>query len=166
MLRVVIPGEAMAQGSKRLGRARGTGRPIILDANPGFKSWRHYVATMMSQCGPPAPWTSAVFVRLRIEVTRPKAHFGTGRNAGIVKATAPKVPVTGLDTDKCLRAIYDAGTDAGWWRDDKQCSGLVVRVYAPRPSLVIEAVQWESEGELRIPIMNHLAANAAAGSEW
>lgn len=141
-------GDAMAQGSKRLGRNRGTGRPMLLDANPAFKTWRYALSTFMAASGPGAPMLGPVFVRLVIFVKRPEAHFGTGRNAGVLKASAPQIPATGLDTDKCLRAVYDAGTDAGWWRNDSQCSGMVLRLYSDKPRLDVRAAAWAAPIDL------------------
>jgi Holliday junction resolvase RusA-like endonuclease len=41
---------------------------------------------------------------------RPKGHFGTGRNAGRLKPSAPLYVQTNPDVDKLLRAIGDALT--------------------------------------------------------
>jgi crossover junction endodeoxyribonuclease RusA len=53
---------------------------------------------------------------------RPAAHFGTGRNAHLLKPSAPARPVPkGKDDgDKLQRAVMDALTDAGMWADDSQ----------------------------------------------
>jgi crossover junction endodeoxyribonuclease RusA len=65
---------------------------------------------------------SDVRVTCLFHFDRPQSHYGTGRNASTVKTSAPKRPTgSGLgDLDKLERAIYDALTDAGVWRDDCQ----------------------------------------------
>jgi Holliday junction resolvase RusA-like endonuclease len=50
---------------------------------------------------------------------RPKGHHGTGRNAGVPKASAPQWPTVKPDTTKLLRAVEDACTSI-LWRDDAQ----------------------------------------------
>lgn len=50
---------------------------------------------------------------------RPKAHYGTGRNAGTLKGSAPVEHLTMPDLDKLVRAVGDALTRLAW-RDDSQ----------------------------------------------
>jgi crossover junction endodeoxyribonuclease RusA len=57
---------------------------------------------------------------------RPQSHYGTGRNAHILKPSAPDYPTKPPDIDKLMRAIFDGATDAGLWLDDAQ----VVDVHA------------------------------------
>jgi crossover junction endodeoxyribonuclease RusA len=56
---------------------------------------------------------------------RPKDHYGTGRNSGTVKPSAPINPASMPDLDKLVRCICDALTDAGVWKDDAQVCVLV-----------------------------------------
>jgi crossover junction endodeoxyribonuclease RusA len=64
---------------------------------------------------------------------RPKSHFRTGSRAGELRETAARYPVTKPDRTKLLRALEDALTDAGVWRDDTQVvSGDVSKRYATR----------------------------------
>lgn len=66
--------------------------------------------------------TGPVKVMLKFQLLRPRGHYGTGRNADIVKASAPSWPAGGRrdDLDKLVRCILDAITDAGLWKDDAQ----------------------------------------------
>ena len=41
-------------------------------------------------------------------VPRGKGHYGTGRNEGVLKATAPARPAVRPDVDKWLRQVLDA----------------------------------------------------------
>ena len=72
-------------------------------------------------------------VRLRIVfwLVRPKGHYGTGRNEGVVKKSAPVWPATKPDSDKLTRSTMDALTDAQVYRDDAQVVHLDVwKAYA------------------------------------
>jgi hypothetical protein len=53
---------------------------------------------------------------------RPASHYGTGRNAGIVKPSAPQYPTARgtKDMDKLERAIFDALQAGGVVHDDAQ----------------------------------------------
>ena len=51
---------------------------------------------------------------------RPKGHYGTGRNAGLLKPSAPWYPAGRPDLDKLLRSTLDALGEAGIWGDDAQ----------------------------------------------
>jgi crossover junction endodeoxyribonuclease RusA len=133
-----VPGRVVPQGSKR---HVGGGR--MIEAAKGLRDWRHAVTD--------AAWTyrlerTAITGPVRVELTfilaRPKSHYGTGRNADRVKPTAPERPTTKPDVDKLARAVLDALTAAGIWRDDSQVVHLdalktYVTGYAPTPGVHI-----------------------------
>lgn len=68
--------------------------------------------------------TAPVELRLGFDLPRPAGHYGTGRNAGNVKPSAPLWPSIRPDLDKLVRCICDAITDAGLWRSDAQVCSL------------------------------------------
>jgi crossover junction endodeoxyribonuclease RusA len=49
-----------------------------------------------------------VDVWLTFRFDRPRHHYGTGRNANLLKPAAPTYPRTGGDLDKLMRAVADA----------------------------------------------------------
>lgn len=131
---VVVRGQVQGQGSKR---SLGPGRPWI-DANKErLYPWRDTVKNAaldaMDHMHPDAG--RPLFARLTpvgvwviFTFPRPAHHYGTGRNAGVLKASAPREHIGTPDIDKALRAMFDAFTAAGVWADDKQA----VRVYTAR----------------------------------
>ena len=75
------------------------------------------------------PITGPVEVNITAGHERPKYHYGTGRNAGQLKGSAPTQPVarnTNVDIDKAARLVLDALTVARVIGDD--C--LVVDLHA------------------------------------
>lgn len=66
------------------------------------------------------PFLGPVEVHLGFEFAHLLGHFGTGRNAGKLKPSAPKHPIVAPDLDKLVRGVCDAITDAGLWKDDAQ----------------------------------------------
>ncbi len=128
----VVYGPAASQGSKRIGRAGKSGKSILIDTDKRLKPWRSELIAAMQDCLPEKPLDEAVWVRICISVPRPRAHFGTGRNADLLKPNVPVLPATGRDVDKVARACFDAGTAAGWWRDDSRIACVqITRVYGP-----------------------------------
>jgi crossover junction endodeoxyribonuclease RusA len=90
------------------------------EANRNLKPWRATVAAAAAEAlaGAP-PFAGPVQVRVHFVFPRPAAHYGTGRNAGTLKPSAPHWRASSPDLDKLQRAIGDAlaGT---LLRDDRQ----------------------------------------------
>lgn len=134
MISVLIPGWPLPQGSKKIGiyKKDGVVKRSIIDANPALKQWRlqvtSYIREAMAQAIPPL--TDALDKPMEVVIVfyfpRPQSHYGTGRNAGILKPGATEWPIKPPDIDKLMRAIFDGATDAGLWLDDAQ----VVDVHA------------------------------------
>ena len=120
LLTCMIPGTPQQQGSKR-----NVGGNRFIEANRNLAPWRaDAIACLrraaLDQWGHAAesPITDPVRVGVRFIYARPKSHYGTGRNAGIVKASAPHYKTSAPDLDKLQRALGDALTQAGILRDD------------------------------------------------
>lgn len=116
---IIVYGTAQPQGSKRLIKHRHTGQVLLIDDNKKLKPWRKAVAKVMMTNRPPSPMDCAVSLDVTLYIARPKGHFGTGRNEGKLKPTAPTIAKSGFDTDKILRGLYDAGKGI-WWTDDRR----------------------------------------------
>ena len=65
---------------------------------------------------------------------RPAYHYGTGKNAGNLKKTAPDFKQSAPDLDKFARAVLDAIVQAGVLQDDSLVVSLhAEKRYTPRP---------------------------------
>ena len=121
-----VIGEPKPGGSKTAFYNKKLNRAMVVDASgrPG-KQWRDSVkaAAMEAYNGPLL--TGPLFLRVAFRLSRPKGHFGTGRNADKLKPTAPTYPCKKPDTTKLMRSLEDALTGV-LWRDDVQ----VVHQYA------------------------------------
>lgn len=135
-----VAGDPAPQGSKQArpiykGRGKGrvfTGRVALVESSTKVKPWREQVAAAarIAYRGR-APMTGPLEVSLVFEMPRPQSHWGTGRNAGVLKASAPEWCDKKPDKDKLTRAIYDALTTAGVWLDDAQAViGRQEKLYA------------------------------------
>lgn len=123
---IVVLGTIAGQGSKTR-----TKYGMRDDNSERLRPWRAKVtdAADRAMFGLLRPFNSRgvpVDVTLTFTLARPRSHYGTGRNAGVLRVGAPARPTVTPDIDKAVRAIFDALTDAGCWDDDRQ----VVDLYA------------------------------------
>jgi crossover junction endodeoxyribonuclease RusA len=125
---VRVPGRPRPQGSLKLFRAP-DGHEVA-KYNDVVYEWRRKVTTFIrGQVGEAEPYGGPMRVSVLFEMPRPKDHYGTGRNAGMVKASAAPYPAnTRDDIDKLVRAILDSITDSQViWHDDGQVVHLAAR---------------------------------------
>ncbi len=116
MISARVPGIPIPQGSMR-GFVRG-GKAIVTSDNLRLRSWRADVAAVLQAArNGHAQLTGPVNVWLSFFLPRPQSHYG---KRGI-RHSAPARPIGARDDlDKLCRAVLDAATAAGVWRDDGQ----------------------------------------------
>lgn len=126
MITFHVPGVPAPQGSKTAMPVRKngklTGKTNLVESSKALKPWRTLVTHQARRAKPKGftPYAGAVRVEVIFRFPRPKGHYGTGRNAGKLKPSAPEHHITKPDVDKTLRAILDGLTAAGIYRDDSQ----------------------------------------------
>jgi len=114
-------GKPATQGSKRaLPVGKGANRRhIVVDSCKGLIPWRHYVAAEAAKVYDGPLLEGPVMLAVTFDRVRPKSHFGTGKNADVVKDSAPSEPTGKPDSLKQVRAIEDAMSGV-IYRDDSQ----------------------------------------------
>jgi Holliday junction resolvase RusA-like endonuclease len=132
LIDVVIPGDAKGQGSMTLWRAP-DGSERAKHA-PATVVYRNAVAEALSGAwGENEALWAPVLVVLDVTLSRPLGHYGTGRNQGTVKASAPDWHDKYPDLDKVCRLYGDALVIAGVLRDDRQVAGWqATKRYGPK----------------------------------
>ncbi|MGP9727912.1 RusA family crossover junction endodeoxyribonuclease [Glutamicibacter sp. AOP3-A1-12] len=134
MITFHVPGVPAPQGSKTAMPVRKngklTGKTNQVESSKALQPWRTLVTHQGRRAKPKGftPYVGAVRVEVIFRFPRPKGHYGTGRNAGTLKPSAPEHHITKPDADKLLRAIFDGLTAAGIYRDDSQ----VIETYAAK----------------------------------
>ncbi len=107
-----VYGKPATQGSKRAfvikPKDGGKYRAGITEDNDQCYSWRQEVASAAAAAYDGALLLGAIELRVEYTYPRPASHFGTGRNAAKLKATAPKYKLTIPDLSKLTRAVEDA----------------------------------------------------------
>lgn len=120
-----VKARAFAVGGKTVARV------YTPKAAEGFKSRIHAAA---ADKRPGAAITGPVRVDIACYFPRPKGHYGSGKNAAVKKAAAPEWHTSRPDRDNIDKAVLDALTTLGFWRDDAQvCGGETTKKYADRP---------------------------------
>lgn len=87
-------------------------------------------------------YEEAVQVNINYYFNRPKSHYGTGKNAGKLKESAPKYHTKRPDLDNLDKAILDAIGDAKLWKDDSIVYKLIseknyIDIKEPQSALII-----------------------------
>jgi Holliday junction resolvase RusA-like endonuclease len=106
----VVDGPPAPQGSKTVAKSK-AGASFVREDNPDTEPWRNAVAARAraAMAGRP-PLAGPLELDVAFVFARRQSHFGTGRNAGRLKPSAPIYCDKRPDLDKLLRAIGDAIT--------------------------------------------------------
>lgn len=130
ILQVIVPGKPQSRGSKRaipIGDGRGgyrsNGRGGIMtravDSNKNSKLWMKQAGMIARSQFSGEPYEGPIVFQAKFAFQRPKSHFGTGKNAGEIKASSPEEHTQKPDLTKLMRAAEDALTGVVY-QDDSQ----------------------------------------------
>ena len=130
-LSIDVRGIPAPQGSKRgmpiKSKGKYTGKVALIEsAGDRVKTWRQDVREAAITTAEDTDWSipaGAVLVHIDYYLPRPKGHYRTGRNAGLLRDAAPTWHTTKPDRDKLDRATHDALTSAGVIDDDSRIVG-------------------------------------------
>jgi crossover junction endodeoxyribonuclease RusA len=138
-----VHGLAQTQGSKRafpFKRRDGRLGVAVSDDNPKGKAWKSQVADAAREAmflAGRVLTAEPVILEMVFVMLRPKSHFGSGRNAAVLKDSAPRFPAGKPDVLKLTRAVEDALTGIAW-RDDSQVIHLnSAKVYGTVPCVAV-----------------------------
>lgn len=111
-------GEARTGGSKTGFVHPHTKKVIITERHPKpNREWRNAVADAAFHAYEGPLLDEPLRVEFIFQRVRPKGHYGSGRNAGVLKPSAAAYPSGRPDVLKLARAVEDALTGV-LWRDD------------------------------------------------
>lgn len=131
IIRFEVLGMPAPQGSKKAFVNKFTGKAQMKEQSDRVAPWRQDVkAAAYAECvrlGLPGPLDGALRIQIDFRFPRPKSHFGTGRNATVLKPSAPIWVTEGGkgDVDKLLRSTFDALTYSGMIADDRMAARVV-----------------------------------------
>jgi len=127
---LTILGDPKAQGRPR---ACAFGKHARMYERKQDKAAKHTLAVIARLRAPKELLRGPLRVDIRLYFARPQAHYGSGRNRGVVKPLAPLWHTSRPDRDNLDKLVLDALTGV-FWRDDNQvCAGEITKQYSDRP---------------------------------
>lgn len=124
-----VPGIARTAGSKIASKTK-EGKPFVRPAGKFTKAWMDTVRYFAYQhVNRMCLLQGAVKLSITFFIARPKGHYGTGRNADILKNSAPTYPISTPDLSKLTRAVEDALTGLIWKNDSCIVIHSINKVY-------------------------------------
>lgn len=134
MIAFVVHGTPAPAGSKRGFVLRGkNGRPdraIVTDDSKRSKPWKASVEAAAAEAmAGKSLLRGPLEVTFRFVVRRPQGHYGSGRNAGQVRPSAPAHPAVKPDVLKLTRAVEDALSGIVYADDAQIVDERLTKVY-------------------------------------
>lgn len=121
-------------------RARRLGDRVIIYDPKTAEPWRKAVAYAVRECVE-FPYEEPLDLTLTFYFPRPKSHYGTGKNSGRIKGSAPKHHAQKIDIDNAIKSTLDA-MNMVLYLDDKQVTRVIAqKLWAPRPDQAGLALQ-------------------------
>ena len=146
MISFFVPGTAIPKGSAKafIVKTKATGklRAIVTQDNGAKQTpWASMIGCVAQDLFP-TPIAGPVMISVAFRMPRLKGHFGSGKNAGVVKSTAPVYHTAKPDLDKLLRCVKDALTGIAW-NDDSQVAVVahLSKRYGDKPGAFIKVCE-------------------------
>ena len=130
---IIIPGKPIAKKRPRFSR-RGK---FVATYNDQETEEGRFLLDARSQITKKA--AGPIVVSIVFCMPRPKAHYGTGKNAGVVKESSPTTHTQKPDTDNLIKFVLDC-LNSEAWNDDAQ----IVEIRAKK--------EWAENGKTLIDI--------------
>jgi Holliday junction resolvase RusA-like endonuclease len=138
---ITIPGKPIAKNRPRFARR---GKFVQTYSDQETEAGKFYLQARM-QCKS-EPLECPLMVRMSFFLPRPKSHYGTGRNAGKLKSSAPPYPDKKPDVDNYEKFAADCLNGLAWKDDSQVVDCHSKKRYSENPRTVIEIKpmeEWE-----------------------
>jgi len=118
VMKITVPGKPIAKKRPRFVR-RGKG---VITFNPQETEEGKWLLLAQGQIDEKIIGPVKMICRFVFE--RPKSHFGTGKNSGVLKASAPQYHIQKPDVDNLQKFVKDCLNGVAY-RDDSQIVSVV-----------------------------------------
>lgn len=142
MLKITIPGNPIAKKRPRFARR---GKFVTIYSDQETEEGKAFLQ-IKEQVNGHKPFEGAVSVRSVFYMPRPKNHFGTGRNDGKLKPSAPKYHTKKPDIDNLIKFYYDIMNVLVWEDDAQVVSESSEKKYCrpgEQPGIEIDVIECE-----------------------
>lgn len=94
--------------------------------------------SLLREKAPETPFNTPLRLELAFYFSRPKSHYGTGKNLSFLKPFAPLRHTSKPDIDNCIKFVQDA-LNKVYWRDDSLiCELSIKKLYDVKPRTEIK----------------------------
>ena len=131
-IKISVLGEPKAQPRHRhfqRGKFKGT-------YDPGKKDKQSFLYLVL-EYAPDKPFDEPLCVDIDFYFSRPKSHYGTGRNANKLKPSSSINHITKPDIDNLRKFVMDAMNKVFWRDDSIICEGHTRKIYSDMPRIEI-----------------------------
>jgi Holliday junction resolvase RusA-like endonuclease len=135
-----VPGVPVPKGSAKSFYSPKSKRIVTMQDNRDRqKPWASMISYFAQEAGCEVS-QGPMSLRLSFTMPRPKSHYGTGKNASVLKPAAPINHTSTPDLDKLIRCVKDALTGVAWRDDSQVCFVVARKAYGDLPgvSMAIE----------------------------
>lgn len=140
MIKLVVLGEPKPQPRPRFFKAG----EHIRSYDPAKKDKQTFAGILQAQA-PKEPISGPISLEMTFYMARPKGHYGTGKNAGILKKNAPEWHTSRGDLDNLIKMGTDSMNKI-FYRDDAQIAELFCKkIYSENPRTEIIIVELFKE---------------------
>lgn len=138
MISFFVAGVPVPKGSAKAFMRHGAKFPTVMQDNAEKqKPWSSSIGYAAQQAGVNNVAPGPVGIRMRFVMPRLKSHYGTGKNSGNLKNTAPIRHYCKPDLDKLIRCVNDALTGIAW-NDDSMVARIdASKEYGDNPGVFI-----------------------------
>lgn len=136
---IIIPGKPIAKKRPRFwSKGKASGVVNVQRTEEG-----EYLGKIEKQIEGFKPMAGPVKVFVWFGFPRPKSHYGTGKNTGILKQSAPKNLIKKPDLDNAVKFIFDVLNGLVWIDDCQIIQFLAAKEYTenPRTEITIEELK-------------------------
>lgn len=144
-IRFVAFGQPKTAGSKRAFVTK-SGKAIVTEDCKASKDWRLVVADAARRAYRGPLLGGALAVDFVFVLPRPRSHYGSGRNAGRLKGSAPSRPATRPDVLKLARAAEDALSGVLWEDDSRITTERLDKVFGAVACVCVRVRRDDGEG--------------------
>lgn len=130
----------MAKGTRRDGTSFERIVTATREAGPHTASWRADVKDFATKNYKGEPLIGPIALVVTYVMPRSKGHYGSGRNAGRLKDSAPTFVEKAPDTTKLLRSLEDSLKGICWGDDSQVVGQIAEKVYGTKTGAHVDIV--------------------------
>ncbi len=140
-LKMVVRGTPVPQGSKRAFVNKRTSKAVVVEsAGARHRTYRGDIREEAESRWPWDPTDQPMVIRIVFRFRRPQSHFRTGKNAHLLRDSAPFRHTQRPDADKLLRSVLDALTGVVFVDDSQVISVAVGKEWGTVDETVIDGM--------------------------